>query len=357
MRSSRSRPLHAWSAILFFALAAPWHDAHARRICVSTADELRAALAQVSDGGDYVNEDSTITLAPGTYLTGGTPFRSEALTTNSSLEISGNWVYNCASVAPGASGSVLDAQGVGGVLVIKRPHTGVSLNNFVVQNGNADVGAGMQINYGTASASFVQLYRVIARNNHASGDGGGVYIAGGAPVNFAPIQLYSTLLADNVSGGNGGGAYLDITGGGSARFSSLTIASNTAAGGSGGIWGTGDQGGYRLRSVIAWGNAPASLGFDRPLTLEGSDVDVIAPGTVVQSTNVIAIDPLFADPASGDYHLGSGTPLIRGGPPFVFQPADLDGHPFPPWNGFYPAEMGAYQDTIFFYGHEVLPQG
>jgi hypothetical protein len=355
MRFTRSLTIEAW--MLLFALAAPWQDAHARRICVSTADELRAALAQVSDGGDYVNEDSTIALAPGTYLTGGTPFRSEALTTNSSLEISGNWVYNCASVAPGAPGSVLDAQGVGGVLVIKRPHTGVSLNNFVVQHGNADVGAGMQINYGTESASFVQLYRVIVRNNHASGDGGGVYIAGGAPVNFAPIQLYSTLLADNVSGGNGGGAYLHITGGGSARFSSLTIASNTAAGGSGGIWGTGDQGGYRLRSAIAWGNTPASLGFDRPLTLEGSDVDVIAPGTVVQSTDVIGIDPVFADPASGDYHLGNGTPLVRSGPSFVFQPADLDGHPFPPSNGIYPGEMGAYLDTIFFNGHEGLPQG
>ena len=66
---------------------------------------------------------------------------------------------------------------------------------------------------------------------------------------------------------------------------------------------------------------------------------------------------LLAAPASGDYHLGSGTPLIRGGPPFVFQPADLDGHPFPPSNGFYPAEMGAYLDTIFFCGHEGLPQG
>jgi hypothetical protein len=352
MRSSRSRPLHAWSAILFFALAAPWHDAHARRICVSTADELRAALAQVSDGGDYVDEENVITLQPGVYLTGGTPFRSEALTTTASLEISGGWIHNCLNVAPGAPSSVLDAEGVGGVVVIKRPHGAVVVNRLVVQNGNADVGAGVQINYGTASASFVQMYRLIVRNNHATGDGGGLYIFGGSPLDYSPIQLFSMLIADNSSGSDGGGAYLDMTNGGLPRFSSLTIASNTALGDTGGMWGRGGQAYNTMHSVIAWGNVPTSLGFDLPLVLESSDVDTFTPGTVVQATDVIAVDPVFADPASGDYHLDTGTPLLRSGSRTLFYLADVDGYLFPPSSGLYRAEMGAYQAMIFVDGFD-----
>ena len=61
-------------------------DADAAFLCATTADELRDALAQVSDGGAYVDEDSVIAIGPGTFATGGTPFRSEALTTTAKLD-------------------------------------------------------------------------------------------------------------------------------------------------------------------------------------------------------------------------------------------------------------------------------
>ena len=336
------------------ALSAPLRDANADVfLCASTSAELREALAQVSDGGPYVDENTTIRLAPGDYLTGGTPFRSEALETTGSLTIHGDWAHDCQLRLQGTPRSVLDVQGVGGVLVIKRPHGSVSIRHLVVRNGNADVGAGLQVNHGMESASFVGLYQVVARNNHASGDGGGLYLFGGAPVNYSPIQIFSSLIVDNSSGGNGGGAYLATTGGSLSRFSSLTVASNTAAGDGGGIWGTGDQGDFWIRSTIAWDNAPTSLAFDLPLKLDWSNVDTIAPSTVVDAEQVTDVDPMFASPATGDYHLGSGTPLIRSGPPLLFSPADLEDHSFPPTNGRFPAEIGAYQDTIFVDGHEA----
>ncbi|MGN6519413.1 MAG: hypothetical protein ACTHK2_08330 [Dokdonella sp.] len=256
------------------------------------------------------------------------------------------------NVAPGAPSSVLDAKGVGGVLVIKRPYGEVVVNRLVVQNGNADVGAGVQINYGTASASFIGMYRVIVRNNHATGDGGGLYIFGGSPVDYSPIQLFSMVIADNSSGGNGGGAYLDMTNGGLRRFSSLTIASNTAVGDTGGMWGRGGQSYNTMHSVIAWGNVPTSLGFDRPLVIEASDVDAFTPGTVVQATDVMAVDPVFADPMSGDYRLDTGTPLLRRGSRILFYLADVDGYLFPPSSGSFRAEMGAYQAVIFVDGYD-----
>lgn len=334
------------------ALVTPLRDANARFLCATTADELREALAQVSDGGLYVDEDSIIGIGPGIYATGGTPFRSEALTSTARLEIMGTWSPNCGFQTSGPPTTVLDAGGVGGVLVIKRPNALVSLKRFVVQNGNADVGGGLQVNYGTASAAMVLLYQLIVRNNHASGNGGGLYVFASSTPDYAPLQIGSSLIADNSSGGDGGGAYFVAAGGYVASLSSLTVASNTAVGSAGGIAASGELG-YEAISVIAWGNAPASLRFDQPSTLGWSDVDLIAPGAALAMEEVADFDPMFVAPAIGDYRFGNVPGLARNGPPYLYWPADLNGHPFPRNNGRYRADMGAYMDTIFVYSHEV----
>jgi hypothetical protein len=61
---------------------------------------------------------------------------------------------------------------------------------------------------------------------------------------------------------------------------------------------------------------------------------------------------MFVDPAAGDYHFGNVPALARHGAPYVYVPADLNGQLFPPNNGRYPADMGAYMDTIFVYDHD-----
>lgn len=354
MRSTCLRRLGPLGAglLALAALAAPLRDANARFLCATTADELREALAQVSDGGLYVDEDSIIGIGPGTYSTGGTPFRSEALTSTARLEIIGTWSPNCGFQPPGPPTTVLDAGGVGGVLVIKRPNALVSIKRMALQNGHADVGAGLQVNYGTASASMVLLYQLIVRNNHASGNGGGLYVFASSTPDYAPLQIGSSLIADNSSGGDGGGAYFVAAGGYMASFSSLTVASNTAVGSAGGIAATGELG-YEAISVIAWDNAPASLRFDQPSTLGWSDVDLIAPGAALAMEEVADFDPMFVDPAIGDYRFGNVPGLARSGPSYLYWPADLNDHPFPRNNGRYRADMGAYMDTIFVYSHEV----
>ena len=347
------RPAGGIALVALIALVAPSHEATAHNFCASTAQELRDALAQVSDGGPYVDEPSIIAIGPGVYATGGTPFRSEALTSTAKLDIIGSWGVGCSSRPPGPPTTVLDAGGVGGVLVIKRPHAFVYLRRMVLRNGNADVGAGLQMNYGTTPTAMVALYQMDIRNNHASGNGGGLYISASAPPNFGAIGIASSLIADNSSGGDGGGAYLEIAGGYRSSLSSLTIASNTAAGTAGGIAATGAASTYEMISTIAWGNTPASVRFDLPSTIAWSNIELIAPGAALEIDEVTGFDPMFVDPAAGNYYFGNVPGLARSGAPHLYVPADLDDHAFPPNQGRYRADMGAYMDTRFVHGFEV----
>jgi hypothetical protein len=345
----------AWLACATFmtaALAAPRY-AKAHTFCASTAAEFRQALADVSDDGPYVDESNAIRLVSGSYLTAGEVFRSDAQTTAAQLEIQGGWRSGCSSLDPSPTSTVLDAQGSGGVLAINRPHSLLSLKRLVVQNGSSDVGAGLQVNYGTDSAAIVGLFQVLIRHNHASGDGGGAYINAAAGPKYAPIQMNAVLIADNSSGGEGGGAYLRITGGGIARFGFFTVASNSSTSGvAGGLYSTGDQGSYWYRGLIAWGNTPASLYFDLPAAVDWSDYDTLAPGTSPTLDHVVNADPHFVDAAHDDYRLGNETPLIQYCPETGFAPADLAGHLLPTPGGPIAAEIGAYLDTIFATGDE-----
>jgi hypothetical protein len=325
-----------------------------RNVCVSNAAELRQALADVSDGGVYVDTQSEIDVLEGTYLTDGTAFSSSALTTTAPLTIVGSWRSPlCNTAAVSFMSTVLDGQGLSGVLKITRPNAFVDLRKLRIQNGNADTGAGIQVNYGVTANAIVGLTWMTVVNNHASGDGGGLYLSGAAPFGYTPIQINSSLIAGN-SAGEGGGAYFVVRGpgGGVARLGFVTVASNTAATGvAGGIYAIGTSGtDYSYRGVVAWGNAPASLYFGREITIDYSDVESFATSAFTPvADHVISADPHFADAEAGDFHLASGTPLIRYCPVTPYVISDLDGHAFPSFGGSpkYPSEIGAYEETIF----------
>src|SRR3569833_672268 len=138
-----------------------------RTVCASTAAELRQALAEVSDGGAYVDTPTLNTEQEGTYLTDGTAFSSSALTTTASLTIVGGWrAPLCNTAAASFTSTVLDGQGASGVLKITRPNALVDLRKLRVQNGNADVGAGIQVNYGVTANAIVGLTWVAVVDNH-----------------------------------------------------------------------------------------------------------------------------------------------------------------------------------------------
>lgn len=340
-------------ASVLAVIAAP--PAQAAAFCVETAAELRDALAAVSDGGSAVDEHNYIRIAEGVYLTGGEPFRSDALTSTGELNIEGGWRPNCTSLTPRGTHTVLDAQGSGGVLIINRPHGLVSVMRMTLQNGKADVGAGLRINYGMDSAAIIGLTQLLIRNNHATGDGGGAYVFGGAPWGWAPIHLYSSMFVDNSSGGEGGGAYMRITGGGFTRGSHVTIAGNVSTKGTtGGLYLAGDQGYYRYYAFNIWGNAPNSLylGTAPGGSIDWSNIDTFTATAPPVLNNVVNEDPVFADPANGDYHLGTGTPFLRYYPDVSFVAWDVAGLRIPTYGDPYNAEIGALMETILWADNE-----
>ena len=113
--------------------------------------------------------------------------------------------------------------------------------------------------------------------------------------------------------------------------------------------GDGVEGSVEIHNSILWGNGPSQASSDA--TISYSDVQGGWPG----SGNISA-DPLFVDPAAGDYHLLAGSPCIdTGDPAYVPLPGevDLDGQRRV-WDGngdgLSYVDMGVDEYGSFFYG-------
>ncbi len=73
---------------------------------------------------------------------------------------------------------------------------------------------------------------------------------------------------------------------------------------------------------------------------QGSIGDPGAPSTLVWGAGNIDVDPLFVDPASGDFHLQAGSQAIDAGTDEEAPPTDLDGYTRPCGDGY---DLGAYE--------------
>jgi hypothetical protein len=178
----------------------------------------------------------------------------------------------------------------------------------ILRNRAGNIGGGAYLgNIGDfIPGAHIELRRCRIRDNAAAGSVGGLFTS----TEFSSIRIWDCLVTGNRTDGGTGGIRMAPNVG---LFHS-TIADNESATG-GGIDGI-DA--FAIEHCVVRGNAGYQLAAVLPAAW--SDVEGGHPGV-----GNFDLDPLFVDPAAGDYHLGPGSPCIdAGNPAFVPQPGELD---------------------------------
>ncbi len=223
-----------------------------------------------------------------------------------------------------------------------------TLDNCTVMSNTAASGGGV---FGGSVYGASLLNNCTIIGNSASSSGGGAY---GGTLNACSVSnntavngggAYGSVLCNSLIVGNsassGGGLYGII-------ITNCTVAFNLATNSGGGI--NGGSGAWCYNSIIYCNSAP-----------NGSN----AIGTKFNNCCTIpnpygggiTNEPLFANPATGDFHLQSYSPCINSGDnSFVTTATDLDGNPRIVSGT---VDMGAYEfqspGTVIFYANLQAP--
>lgn len=207
---------------------------------------IQAAINAAASG-------ATVVVAPGTYVE-NINFSGKSITLTSS---------------GGTSATIIDGNAAGSVVTFNQGETsGAVLNDFTIQNGRTNFGAGIYINgaspritnniiknnagidgigmYVKDGSPTIQGNTITANleNTGSGGGGGGVHITGSYGVT-SDANLNGNLITDNHlnGGGAGGGVLVDYYA--SALIQNNYIADNSAYNGGGGI--------------DAWSNVPVTI--------------------------------------------------------------------------------------------------
>jgi predicted outer membrane repeat protein len=216
---------------------------------------------------------------------------------------------------------------------------GLFLNDTRIENNSAMTHGG-----GIYSSGFVSnpnLHRCVVSGNTAR-YGGGFYSRG----QYADARAHNSLIKDNRAEELGGAFYAGA--GGGFVTTNSTIVNNSAKrpeidgvdGGGAGYSTTGVL--YVTGQNNIFYHNSSSLVFE-DITKAGISYSDVQGGGFLTDGNIDA-DPLFADPAAGDYHLTHGSPCIDTGTDSIYSPGqvvlDVERTERPQLNGF---DMGAYE--------------
>jgi parallel beta-helix repeat protein/predicted outer membrane repeat protein len=207
-------------------------------------------------------------------------------------------------------------------------NSSASLQNVTISGNSAsDHGGGIFCHDSNPSLQNVTI------SGNSAATGGGIFIT----VNSSPSLQYVTISGNSAT--YGGGIY--CVNNSSASLQNVTISGNPATYGGGGIYCYTNSS-LSLISSILWNNPPQEIYSVGSVTATYSDIQGGWEGT-----GNIDSDPLFVDPAMGDYHLtwadfpipnATMSPCIDTGDPS--SPLDPDGSV---------ADMGAFYYDIIGY--------
>ncbi|MHC4416623.1 MAG: right-handed parallel beta-helix repeat-containing protein [Planctomycetota bacterium] len=205
--------------------------------------------------------------------------------------------------------------------------------------GNGDTGLAVR---GFFDGIAVEISNCTLGGNSSESSTGGV-----ACHSDTETLIRNCLVADNTGRVSGG---LAISGFGTFEIETSTFSGNVSVEFGGGGIRTFGTDPVTIRNCILWGNeapmGPQLLldsGFNNPSKVSVDYCDVqggaeevwvdqecCSPSELTWGEHNIDTDPLFVDPAAGDYHLGRGSPTIDAGDP-AFVPGedetDIDGDP------------------------------
>jgi hypothetical protein len=223
----------------------------------------------------------------------------------------GGTLDNCTLVSNLVTGSWLDMENGGG-----GSYFGILNNSVLTANNSGSVGGG---------SCNGRLYNCKLLGNHAVQGGG----------SFDGI-LNNCLLTGNSAIEDGGGACRPDSEYFFEGLNNCTLALNSAGNRGGGSYGN------QLNNCIVWGNT-AGYGSTYNYNFEIFRNSCTSPFPAFQldAGGNISADPLFVDPANGDFRLQAGSPCINAGlDELAVGALDLDNNPRI-YNGR--VDMGAYE--------------
>ena len=262
------------------------HDPGPRDPNISDANETGSAehpFDSLQKAINYAFDTDIITVLSGTYTGEGNreiDFRGKAITVRSQ-----NGPQDC----------IIDCQGEGRGFVFQSNEGADSvLEGITIANGQAAHGGGMCL-----ESSSPTLSNCIFRGNSASfqggrtpnGPGGGIYCDRASRPSIAMC-----IFSGNSAVDYGGGIYSEHS---NLTLTNCTFSDNSAGKLGGALYSNGGH--PILSNCILWGDTPDEIqtNADTPIVTY-SDIQ----GGFTGDGN-IDVDPLFADPEKGDFHLKS----------------------------------------------------